>query len=256
VSKDRPGQSDPVGGSGELTREIFELKEETLNFYHNYEWENEVMAAVERGDLEKAKRHVRKLVRFRSKTAVAGTTRKQMEYEVVALVTLIVRAAIRGGVKPDMAYALSDIFLHKIGMCERQEEYAEMGRAAIERFTTVVNEHRALADKDLKEGMRRIVATLRSRTHQKVTLVAFADEVGYSPKYLSAHFKREVGEGFNRVVARERIEEACRLLSDTEMSLVQIAVVLCFSSQSYFCKVFKKFTGMTPVQYKTTYYRK
>ena len=47
-----------------------------------------------------------------------------------------------------------------------------------------------------------------------------------------------------------RVEESKRLLSNTDYSLIDIAVATGFEDQSYFTKVFKKYTGLTPKQFR------
>jgi AraC-like DNA-binding protein len=46
------------------------------------------------------------------------------------------------------------------------------------------------------------------------------------------------------------VEEAERLLSNTDYPIIEIAVACGYSDQSYFTKVFKKYTGLTPRQYR------
>lgn len=53
-------------------------------------------------------------------------------------------------------------------------------------------------------------------------------------------------------VQRERIEEAKKLLTLTDYPITDIAAWLNFSDQSYFNKVFKKWIGMTPKDYRRT----
>ena len=47
-----------------------------------------------------------------------------------------------------------------------------------------------------------------------------------------------------------RIEESKRLLLNTDYALIDIAIATGFEDQSYFSKVFKKFTGFTPSSYR------
>ena len=47
-----------------------------------------------------------------------------------------------------------------------------------------------------------------------------------------------------------RIEESKRLLANTDYSVIDISVAAGFEDQSYFSKVFKKYTGLTPKQYR------
>ncbi|WP_226799835.1 helix-turn-helix domain-containing protein [Bacillus thuringiensis] len=51
----------------------------------------------------------------------------------------------------------------------------------------------------------------------------------------------------------EKIEEAKKLLTLTNHSLLDISTLLNFNNQSYFTKVFKEYTGITPKQYRNQY---
>ena len=53
-------------------------------------------------------------------------------------------------------------------------------------------------------------------------------------------------------VQQEKVREAKRLLKGSSYSIVEISEALAFSSQSYFCAVFKKITGMTPESYRSS----
>lgn len=47
-----------------------------------------------------------------------------------------------------------------------------------------------------------------------------------------------------------RVEESKRLLSNTDYSLIDIAIAAGFENQSYFSRIFKKYTGLTPRQFR------
>ena len=91
---------------------------------------------------------------------------------------------------------------------------------------------------------------IRRNISQPVTLKNVAAHAGISPGYLSTVFKKEIGLSVSDYIAVQRIEEAKRLLDTTDQTLSEISAYLCFSSQSYFQNVFKKITGMTPMEYK------
>jgi YesN/AraC family two-component response regulator len=55
---------------------------------------------------------------------------------------------------------------------------------------------------------------------------------------------------FKEHLNRVRIEEAARLLANTDYSVMEIAIACGYKDQSYFTKVFKKLTGLTPKQYR------
>jgi AraC-like DNA-binding protein len=50
-----------------------------------------------------------------------------------------------------------------------------------------------------------------------------------------------------------RLRQACELLKNTDNDVTQIAYSIGFASQTHFSTAFKKFTGMTPTEYRTKY---
>ena len=68
--------------------------------------------------------------------------------------------------------------------------------------------------------------------------------------YLSTLFRQVTGTTFKEHLNRVRVEEAARLLSNTDYPVMEIAIACGYKDQSYFTKVFKKLTGLTPKQYR------
>ena len=71
-----------------------------------------------------------------------------------------------------------------------------------------------------------------------------------SPAYFSRIFKKETGATFNSFLNEVRIEKSKALLRNNDLKMVDIALMVGFESQSYFTKVFKKITGISPLQYR------
>ncbi|MEB8823047.1 helix-turn-helix transcriptional regulator [Bacillus cereus] len=71
-----------------------------------------------------------------------------------------------------------------------------------------------------------------------------------NPMYLSTLFKKEVGMTLSEYIQREKVEEAKKLLTLTNYSLLEVSTFLNFNNQSYFTKIFKKYTEFTPKQYR------
>jgi len=74
-----------------------------------------------------------------------------------------------------------------------------------------------------------------------------------SPAYFSRLFAKEMGESPSVYLSRKKIQHACDLLENSELSINQISDELNFSSPGYFIKVFKKFEGITPLVYRKYY---
>ena len=70
-------------------------------------------------------------------------------------------------------------------------------------------------------------------------------------KYYMAHsFAKYTGLSPIQYLNRRRLEAACQLLRDTDLSVSDIAGSTGFSSQSYFTQTFRKFYGITPIRYR------
>ena len=63
----------------------------------------------------------------------------------------------------------------------------------------------------------------------------------------------EIGIAFSNYVSKTKAEEAANLLTFSEYTDSEISNLLGFSSQSYFIKIFKKYLGVTPKEYKKRY---
>ena len=87
---------------------------------------------------------------------------------------------------------------------------------------------------------------------QKITLDDIARHVFLSRSYLSSIFKEETGDSLFAYINRVRIGKSKMLLLDSAVNLVDVASLCGFDDQSYFTKVFKKATGISPKKYRDT----
>ena len=77
-----------------------------------------------------------------------------------------------------------------------------------------------------------------------------ANNVHISPAHLSALFKKQRQQNISDVITDIRIETACNLLKNTNLSLKEISAKVGYSNQYYFSSCFKKKTGQTPSSYR------
>ena len=91
---------------------------------------------------------------------------------------------------------------------------------------------------------------VRRHLSEPVSVEKMAGEFFLSRPHLSAKFKRETGMTLTDFILNEKTEEAKRLLRYSDKSQAAISVYLGFSSQGYFAKVFKKYAGCTPNEYR------
>lgn len=82
-----------------------------------------------------------------------------------------------------------------------------------------------------------------------VSLNSVAKELGISVFYLSKIIKKNTGKNFTDILAQKRMTEAKRLLLE-QRSIKEVTYMVGFNSQNYFAKVFKKYIGCAPREYR------
>ncbi|WP_380180031.1 response regulator [Kalamiella sp. sgz302252] len=83
-----------------------------------------------------------------------------------------------------------------------------------------------------------------------VTLDAIASKAFVSACYLSRMFKKSVGTGFASYITSRKIRFACALLRFSDLNINALALELSWQDANYFCRIFKKETGLSPSDYR------
>lgn len=98
--------------------------------------------------------------------------------------------------------------------------------------------------------VQKAVSYINDHYNEALRLEHVAAYVGLNPSYFSTVFKRELNINFSNYLTQKRIEEACKLLLRSNLSLSDIANEVGFDSQSYFSQIFREHTGMSPREYR------
>jgi len=91
---------------------------------------------------------------------------------------------------------------------------------------------------------------IKRNYNEQIALRDIAKEIFLSPKYLSRIFKERTGSSFNEYKLSLRIRAAKKLLIKHGYTISQIAYKVGYHNPESFMKMFKKFTGLTPLQYR------
>lgn len=86
--------------------------------------------------------------------------------------------------------------------------------------------------------------------YKGISLDDVSREVDISPYYFSKLFKEETGENFIDYLTNIRIEKAKELLNNKELSVKEICIEVGYSDPNYFSRIFKKWSGKTPTEYR------
>jgi two-component system response regulator YesN len=99
---------------------------------------------------------------------------------------------------------------------------------------------------------------LTNYTSNQLSIQAIAEHTHLSQTYLCAYFKKASGRTINEYITELRIEQAKELLKDRSLKLYEITTSLGLTDTNYFSTLFKKYTGITPSEFreKITYDQK
>ncbi len=100
------------------------------------------------------------------------------------------------------------------------------------------------------ERIRHAIEYIRKHFSENLTLDGLSYQYALSPNYFSTVFKEATGMGVVSFLTGMRIENACYMLVNTELSVSSIAHRVGYSDAQYFYQVFKKSVGSTPMQYR------
>ncbi len=243
-----------VDMEGDLENYELEISEQERD-HNSQEYERMLLKVVREGNVEAMERILTGADMLESEHIgmLAQTRFKQSEYMAVALVTLISRAAVEGGMSQEKAFSLADLYMQKFEHCKTSEEILSLAARAEFDFTEKVKLAR---EKDSKlhyiEDCKTYIANNLRKPFQ---IGDIAPEIGINRCYLARKFSEAEGMTIQQYVTRERCAHAAKLLRYSDYSISLIAEYFCFSSQSHFGRAFKEYSGMTPKEYRNRYKR-
>lgn len=216
-------------------------------FHLSYKTEMNFYDLVKQGNIEQLEKNRPTLI-VKGQGILSTDKFRNLQYHFVIATALIVRFCIEGGLPKEDAYTLSDIFIRKMDKLWEQDEIEKLHYEMVITFAKEMRKLKKNSGSSLY--VRKTIDYISSHYNTQIKVSNIASQLNLSEKYLSTLFKKETGMTLISFIEKKRIEEACRLLSYTEIPYADIADSLCFNSHSYFVKVFKKNKGITPMQYR------
>jgi YesN/AraC family two-component response regulator len=171
-----------------------------------------------------------------------------MQYRAMELIALFSRTVISPGYDPEALLRVNNYFYKLIENSETIEDLTDILHLTADHFAG-----RNFSYQGIHHG-----ASLKKAEHfiwdnltRKISLWEIANASGLSPPYFSTIFKEEMGENLSCYLNRLRVEKAEELLLKTDYSLSKITGACGFEDQSWFSKIFKNYTGMSPGRFRS-----
>lgn len=238
--------------------ELLFTNREYGNHHNPYDQEQRELLSIETGNLEQLKQTWEE--EYSGSYGVISKDRaRNGKYLAIIVVAMATRAAIRGGVLPEDAMSLGDIYMQQIDETSNLFDLGNITKTAEYALAQLVaqNNPHTVSSENFQENpmIERCKDYIFTHLHNRLTVKEIADYLHMHPNYLSSSFKACEGISLYQYILNEKIALAKNFLIYSEYSFSEIATYLGFSSQSHLGKVFKKAAGMTPQQFKNKYHK-
>jgi len=209
------------------------------------EKEKMLMSALRKGENNEAKKILNELLAILFFTNPGQF--KYVQLRVIELVVLISRVEISPAKSGNLSMEINSQNLKMVQEAKTIEELTDILHNIVDRVSGAISSFRGIPH---AAALRKAENFIMENFTRKISLKEISAVAGLSPPYFSTIFKEEMGENLSKYLNRLRVEKASRLLLDTEMSLSEIAACCCFEDQSWFSKIFKAYTGISPGKYR------
>jgi len=207
--------------------------------------ERQLIAALSRGDSESAVSSLNDLL-----AALLFSNQDNFKYIQLRALEL---AALLSRTTKDTGFGESSIshgsypFVGQIKNSQTFEELADALHSLVKYIAATIAPFRGIPH---GTAMRKAERFIQENFTRKISLSEIASVAGLSAPYFSTVFREEMGENFSTYLNRLRVEKAKHMLRETSFPLSEIASACCFDDQSWFSRLFKFFTGISPGKYR------
>lgn len=113
-----------------------------------------------------------------------------------------------------------------------------------------ISDEASLEKQNLPESIRKVCDYIEENYNKQIQLDDIAEHCGYSRYHLSHLFSDAAGFTVFSYLLEVRMKKAKELLRGSNLSIKEISGVIGFSDQNYFSNVFKKQTGLSPMDFR------
>ncbi len=226
--------------------DIQHYKKEHVSVEYPYDLEKVLIDNVSNGQVSTAKDNLKKLLNTFSILECGDLD--GIKAKTLWLFAIIIRLANESDSNLNQIIDTDLDIINKLSESESFTELLFVSTAIIEVITKNMLS-------SIYNGRSQIVAKalqfINKNYTEKISLKDIELNLHVNSSYFSTLFKQEMGVTFTDYLNSLKVEHACHLLANTNLSIIDVSLSTGFDDQSYFTKVFKKAKGMTPKAYRS-----
>ena len=205
--------------------------------------EKEISRGILGGDVQAAKQALTHVMQYVRKIENENTRQNFM------ISLLLLPAQLMNNMKPENmgVYASQTCLLTVFLQCGGINEQEDMLFSLYEEITEHLKKMSSPHTNTVVECVCQIIA---KRYMEQLSVTSLAEMVNLTPAYLCVLFKQAMGKTINEYLTQERMKQAKELLANSNIHLYDVCYKVGYFSPSYFSRIFKKYVGMTPREYR------
>ncbi len=214
---------------------------------YSNDFENDVRIAIKEVDKHKA---YQLTDRFAEHLATVTQSDVSVLY-IMRYVNSIVLTGMEAGIAPDEAFTegIRQAYAELMSEIEPRKVRKKIKKFFIDPIIDLLSEKMQNDSYNVMEAIDRLM----DKTKGNILLSECADELGVHQTYIWKILKMEKGKSFTEYAEKYKIEEAKKLLLQTNMSVQEIAASLDYANAQNFIRFFSKVTGVTPGKFRKLY---
>ena len=180
-------------------------------------------------------------------SAYSPTALERLAQELkIAMITLYSNLLVSDEDSKTQGLSSMPAWLERLELADSLMELISPLLLAVERLDLKEQSGTLLHNRTIEQA----IAYIRARFNSNLNLSSIAEKVNMNPTYFSVFFKKKTGKGVIEYLTGIRMEEAKKLLQETDSKTYQVAEQVGYPDAAYFSNQFKRYTGMTPQEFR------
>ncbi|NQX68358.1 AraC family transcriptional regulator [Paenibacillus alba] len=222
------------------------LESDNQDYYRLIKMTEPIVAALKQTETEKLREFVSLLFHEAVSGSLSPDLIRQLSYELI-MKSLQVVASV--GIDTEQALEEMGNLHQRINDCDNWQDAEWIVTTILEGLAGKIEEKRS--SRGSNKTIEKMLVYIREHYHEsEFSLDQLADKFALSPPYISKLFKEQTERNFIDYLIEIRINAAKELLADKHRKVNDISELVGYTNARSFLRAFKKYTGMTPTEYR------
>lgn len=235
----------------ELSKRLEEIlfqRQESGMLHNTPLWNEDLVEAILSGEESRVRRFLEEKIRLEGEAGhLAGDRLRNWKNLMICVVSNICTKILRQEeMDSEIIYSIADACIQVVEEARAEEELLEVAAAYCLTLCRYIKKSHAQYHPLVRQAKDYVF----KHFHEKIVIGDMVEQLGTSSSYLGMVFRQNEDITLHQFIMKEKVERGKNLLRYSDYSLQSIGQYLGFASQSHFGREFKKYTGVTPADYR------